>query len=182
MQEVSDQDVQLSLAPYPHRIPNECLEQLKAIAHAMGFGGKLTANNVQLGRLEKMKDKLAHIKYLMLSACRTGLNAARYAKKLMKHLGSFNMVHSLHAAKTDRDNFPRDARKTKESTFLVVSQSGKMKDAANVVNAAQQNDLTIMSIVNSVGSLIACMTKLGVYCNAGRENAITAVPITSVKA
>lgn len=29
-----------------------------------------------------------------------------------------------------------------------------------------------MSVVNSVGSLIARTTKLGVYCNAGRENAV----------
>jgi glucosamine--fructose-6-phosphate aminotransferase (isomerizing) len=90
------------------------------------------------------------------------------------------MVHSLDAAKTEKNNFLRDAKKTKESTFLVMLQSGKMKDAANVVNASQKNDLTIISIVNSVGSLIACMTKLGVYCNADRENAITAVLITSV--
>jgi glucosamine--fructose-6-phosphate aminotransferase (isomerizing) len=56
--------------------------------------------------------------------------------------------------------------------FLVVLQSGKTKDAANVVNATQENDLTVMSVVNSMGSLIACTTKLGVYCNAGWENAI----------
>jgi glucosamine--fructose-6-phosphate aminotransferase (isomerizing) len=82
------------------------------------------------------------------------------------------MVHSLNAAETDKNDFPRDTKKAKESAFLVVSQSGKTKDVANVVNAAQENDLTIMSIVNSVGSLIACMTKLGVYCNTGRENAV----------
>jgi len=29
-----------------------------------------------------------------------------------------------------------------------------------------------MSVVNAVGSLIARTTKLGVYCNAGRENAV----------
>ena len=60
----------------------------------------------------------------------------------------------------------------KESAFLVVSQSGETKDVANVVNAAQENDLTVMSVVNAVGSLIARTTKLGVYCNAGRENAV----------
>jgi len=32
--------------------------------------------------------------------------------------------------------------------------------------------VTVMSVVNAVGSLIARMTKLGVYCNAGRENAV----------
>jgi hypothetical protein len=35
---------------------------------ALGYDGQLTANN-ELGRLEKMKDKLVHVKYLMLSTC-----------------------------------------------------------------------------------------------------------------
>jgi glucosamine--fructose-6-phosphate aminotransferase (isomerizing) len=122
--------------------------------------------------LEKMKDDLARVKYLTLSACGTSLNAARYAEKLMKHLGSFDMVHSLDAAETDANDFPRDAARAKESAFLVVSQSGETKDVANVVNAAQDKDLTVMSVVNAVGSLIARTTKLGVYCNAGRENAV----------
>jgi glucosamine--fructose-6-phosphate aminotransferase (isomerizing) len=47
-----------------------------------------------------------------------------------------------------------------------------MKDVANVVSAAQENDLTVMSIVNFLCSLIARTTKLGVHCNTGRENAV----------
>ena len=172
MQEAPDQDVQLSPAPYPHWTLKECVEQPEAIARALGFGGRLTADNVQLGGLEKMKDELSRVKYLTLSACGTSLNAAKYAEKLMKHLGSFDMVHSLDAAEIDKNDFPRDVKKAKESAFLVVSQSGETKDVSNVVNAAQENDLTVMSVVNSVGSLIARTTKLGVYCNAGRENAV----------
>jgi glucosamine--fructose-6-phosphate aminotransferase (isomerizing) len=78
----------------------------------------------------------------------------------------------LDAAETDSNDFPKNSDKVKESAFLVVSQSGETKDVANVVNAAQENDLTVMSVVNAVGSLIARTTKLGVYCNAGRENAV----------
>merc|ERR1712007_388575 len=59
-----------------------------------------------------------------------------------------------------------------ESAFLAVSQSGETKDVARVVNAAQEKDVTVMSVVNAVGSLIARTTQLGVYCNAGRENAV----------
>jgi glucosamine--fructose-6-phosphate aminotransferase (isomerizing) len=172
MQVAPDQEVKLSPAPYPHWTLKECVEQPEAIARALGFGGRLTSDHVQLGGLEKMKDDLARVEYLTLSACGTSLNAARYAEKLMKHLGSFDMVHSLDAAETDANDFPRDAARAKESAFLVVSQSGETKDVANVVNAAQDKDLTVMSVVNAVGSLIARTTKLGVYCNAGRENAV----------
>ena len=172
MQEAPDQEVQLSPAPYPHWTLKECFEQPEAIARALGFGGRLTAEHVQLGGLEKMKDELARVKYLTLSACGTSLNAAKYAEKLMKHLGSFDVVHSLDAAETDSNDFPKNAQKAKESAFLVVSQSGETKDVANVVNAAKEQDLHVMSVVNAVGSLIARTTKLGVYCNAGRENAV----------
>ena len=40
------------------------------------------------------------------------------------------------------------------------------------MNAAKEKDITVASVVNAVGSLIARTTKLGVYCNAGRENAL----------
>jgi len=172
MQEAPDQEVKLSPAPYPHWTLKECVEQPEAIARALGFGGRLTSDHVQLGGLEKMKEELSRVKYLTLSACGTSLNAAKYAEKLMKHLGSFDMVHSLDAAEIDSNDFPRCAIKAKESAFLVVSQSGETKDVSNVVNAARENNLTVMSVVNSVGSLIARTTQLGVYCNAGRENAV----------
>ena len=172
MQEAPDQKVKLSPAPYPHWTLKECFEQPEAIARALGFGGRLTAEHVSLGGLEKMKDELARVKYLTLSACGTSLNAAKYAEKLMRHLGSFDSVHSLDASETTQNDFPRSSQKAKESAFLVVSQSGETKDVANLVNAAQEKDLTVMSVVNAVGSLIARTTKLGVYCNAGRENAV----------
>jgi len=172
VQKAPDQEVKLSPAPYPHWTLKECVEQPEAIGRALGFGGRLTSDKVQLGGLEKMKDDLSRVKYLTLSACGTSLNAAKYAEKLMKHLGSFDKVHSLDAAETDSNDFPRCARKAEESAFLVVSQSGETKDVANVVNAARENNLTVMSVVNAVGSLIARTTNLGVYCNAGRENAV----------
>ena len=40
------------------------------------------------------------------------------------------------------------------------------------VQKAMGHDVTALSVVNSVGSIIARTTKLGVYLNAGRENAV----------
>lgn len=171
VQVAPDQDIQLSPAPYAHWTLKECVEQPEAIARALGFGGRLTADEVQLGGLEKMKEELSRVKVLTMSACGTSLNAARYAEKLMKHLGSFDAVQSLDAAETDSFDFP-SVRRAKETAFLVVSQSGETKDVANVVNAARVQGINVMSVVNAVGSLIARTTNLGVYCNAGRENAV----------
>mmetsp|Transcript_19376 Transcript_19376/g.39586 ORF Transcript_19376/g.39586 Transcript_19376/m.39586 type:complete len:700 (-) Transcript_19376:559-2658(-) len=172
MQVAPDQEVKLSPAPYTHWTLKECYEQPEAIGRALGFGGRLTADRITLGGLEKMSDKLATVNFLTLCACGTSLNASRYAEKLMKHLGSFDVVHSVDAAEVEPSDFPHDPKSAAESAFLVVSQSGETKDVARVVNAAQEKDVTVLSVVNAVGSLIARMTKLGVYCNAGRENAV----------
>lgn len=172
MQVAPDQEVKLSPAPYSHWTLKECYEQPEAIGRALGFGGRLMADKITLGGLEKMADKLSTVDFLTLCACGTSLNASRYAEKLMKHLGSFDVVHSVDAAEVEPSDFPHDPSAAARSAFLVVSQSGETKDVARVVNAAQEKDVTVMSVVNAVGSLIARMTKLGVYCNAGRENAV----------
>lgn len=172
MQVAPEQEIKLSPAPYTHWTLKECYEQPEAIGRALGFGGRLMADKITLGGLEKMSTKLAGINFLTLCACGTSLNASRYAEKLMKHLGSFDVVHSMDAAEIEPSDFPHDAAAASKSAFLVVSQSGETKDVARVVSAAQEKDVSVISVVNAVGSLIARMTKLGVYCNAGRENAV----------
>jgi len=172
MQVAPDQEVKLSPAPYTHWTLKECYEQPEAIGRALGFGGRLMADKITLGGLEKMAEKLSKVDFLTLCACGTSLNASRYAEKLMKHLGSFDVVHSIDAAEVEPSDFPHSSASAARSAFLVVSQSGETKDVARVVKSAQEKDVTVVSVVNAVGSLIARMTKLGVYCNAGRENAV----------
>jgi len=172
MQVAPEQEIKLSPAPFSHWTLKECYEQPEAIGRALGFGGRLMADKITLGGLEKMSKKLGGIDFLTLCACGTSLNASRYAEKLMKHLGSFDVVHSMDAAEVEPSDFPHTSSAAAKTAFLVVSQSGETKDVARVVSAAQEKDVTVISVVNAVGSLIARMTKLGVYCNAGRENAV----------
>lgn len=147
-----------------------CIEQPEAIARALGFGGRMSAQKVLLGGLDQNFEKVSPIRFMTLSACGTSLNAAKYGERLMKQLGSFDNVTSIDAAEVEAKDFPRCG--LKESGVLVVSQSGETKDVARVVQMAQEKGITVLSVVNSVGSLIARTTKLGVYCNAGRENAV----------
>mmetsp|Transcript_25579 Transcript_25579/g.46327 ORF Transcript_25579/g.46327 Transcript_25579/m.46327 type:complete len:727 (-) Transcript_25579:278-2458(-) len=166
-----DQEVKLSPGPYPHWTIKECIEQPEAIARALCFGGRLGPDKVLLGGLDKDAEKMSKIKNMTLSACGTSLNAAKYAEKLMKDLGSFDRVYSIDAAETEAKDFPK-CKDAEESGLIVVSQSGETKDVHRVVNIAQNNGISVISVVNTVGSLIARTTKLGVYCNAGRENAV----------
>jgi glutamine---fructose-6-phosphate transaminase (isomerizing) len=170
-QKAPDQQVILSPDPYPHWTIKECIEQPEAIARALGFGGRLGSDKVLLGGLDSNVDRLSKIKHMTLSACGTSLNAARYGERLMKHLGSFDSVASIDAAETEVKDFPCPDS-VREAGLIVVSQSGETKDVARVVKQAMDRDITTMSVVNAVGSLIARTTKMGVYCNAGRENAV----------
>lgn len=145
-------------------------EQPEAIARALGFGGRLSAKKILLGGLDQNFETMAAIRFMTLSACGTSLNAAKYGERLMKHLGSFEHVYSIDAAEVEAKDFPTCS--PNESGVLVVSQSGETKDVVRVVHTAQDRGLTVLSVVNAVGSLIARTTKLGVYCNAGRENAV----------
>jgi len=166
-----DQRVILSPAPFEHWTIRECVEQPEAIARALGYGGRLGAERVFLGGLDKNSERMSKIKHLTLSACGTSLHAAKYGERLMKHLGSFDSVVSLDAAETGAKDFPC-RRSPEETGIAVISQSGETKDVHRVVRAGMDKGVCVMSIVNAVGSLIARTTKLGVYCNAGRENAV----------
>jgi len=166
-----DQQVELSPAPFPHWTLKELTEQPEAIARALGFGGRLSDDKVVLGGLDGNVEILSKLNTLILSACGTSLNAAKYAEKLMKNLGSFEHVVSLDASETDVKDFPKQPN-AKSAGVLVVSQSGETRDVQRVVKAALQSNIPVMSVVNAVGSLIARTTNVGVYCHAGRENAV----------
>ena len=170
-QKAPDQRVILSPDPHPHWTIKECLEQPEAIARALGFGGRLSSDRVLLGGLDSNLEKVSKVKHMTLSACGTSLNAAKYGERLMKTLGSFESVCSMDAAETEAKDFPNTGSRS-DAGLIVVSQSGETKDVARVVKQAMGLGITCLSVVNSVGSLIARTTTMGVYCNAGRENAV----------
>ena len=153
---------------HPH---HRCLEQPEAIARALGFGGRLGSDSIYLGGLDQSFERLSKIKHMTISACGTSLHASMYGERLMKQLQSFDSVSCIDASETEAKDFPCQER-TAETGLIVVSQSGETKDVSRVVNTAMDKGITVMSVVNAVGSLIARTTKLGVYCNAGRENAV----------
>jgi len=170
VQTAHDQKIILSPAPFPHWTLKECYEQPEAIARALGYGGRFTEGRVKLGGPDANAEKLSQIKHLTMSACGTSLNAAIYGAKLMKSIGSFESVHTIDAGEcTSKD---MNAGPSNETGLVVVSQSGETKDLMRVVNLAMEKGFTVLSVVNAVGSLIARTTKLGVYLNAGRENAV----------
>jgi len=171
MQKAPDQEIVLTPDPHPHWTIKELLEQPEAIARSLGFGGRLSAESVFLGGLDAKFDTLSAIRHMVLSACGTSLHASKYAERLMRQLKCFDSVQSIDAAETTISDLPNIAN-VSQTGVIVVSQSGETKDVHRVVNLAMNKEIPVMSVVNAVGSLIARTTNLGVYCNAGRENAV----------
>jgi glucosamine--fructose-6-phosphate aminotransferase (isomerizing) len=53
-----------------------------------------------------------------------------------------------------------------------LSQSGETADVKKVVSNAIEEGFTTLGVVNVVGSVVARMVKMGVYCHAGNENGV----------
>jgi len=154
---------------YPHWSLQEIMEQPQACGRALAFGGRLGFDKVHLGGFDDALERLQHVQHLLLCACGTSLHAARYGELLLKWLNAVESVQSMDASETQEKDFPCPHQDT---AVLVVSQSGETKDVLNVVHQARASGVTSFSVVNAVGSTIARTTKLGVYVNAGLENAV----------
>ena len=104
-----------------------------------------------LGGLEAEKERMLHIKHLLIAACGTSLYASKYGAKLMRSLNAFESVATEDASECTSDRFSK-----KDGGLLVVSQSGETKDVHRALKTAEELQLEVptFSVVNTVGSLI----------------------------
>lgn len=162
-----EHDILLSPHPYPHFTIKECVEQPEAIARALGYGARMNGKKVVLGGLDMNADAMATIRNMLLTGCGTSRHAAELGAKIMRDLDCFDTVGVLDSAEVRRSDIPKS-----HGALLAVSQSGETKDVHRAVKIGEEQGVPCVSVVNAVGSLIARTTGLGVYLNAGRENAV----------
>mmetsp|Transcript_3391 Transcript_3391/g.4177 ORF Transcript_3391/g.4177 Transcript_3391/m.4177 type:complete len:719 (+) Transcript_3391:1294-3450(+) len=166
--------LQLTPDPYPHWTLKEIYEGPQAVLRALGNGGRMRSDDtVKLGGLDDNKNKLLPIKNLIITGCGTSLNAGLYGKKLMNYLNSFNTVQCIDSAEVTENTMPYTYGINNNGTngfgCLAITQSGETKDVVEALKLCDELSIQKFSIVNVVGSLIARMTNLGVYLQAGRE-------------
>jgi len=162
-----EHNVLLTPFPYAHFTLKECLEQPEAIARSLSYGARMNGKRIVLGGMDKNAKMLGGIKNLLLTGCGTSRHAAEFGAKIMRDLDCFDTVSVLDAAEIRRSDLPK-----KSGALLAVSQSGETKDVHRAVKIGEEMSVPCISVVNTVGSLIARTTGLGVYLNAGRENAV----------
>eukprot|EP00601_Ochromonadales_sp_CCMP2298_P019417 CAMPEP_0173296302 /NCGR_PEP_ID=MMETSP1143-20121109/14875_1 /TAXON_ID=483371 /ORGANISM="non described non described, Strain CCMP2298" /LENGTH=687 /DNA_ID=CAMNT_0014236119 /DNA_START=184 /DNA_END=2244 /DNA_ORIENTATION=+ len=171
-----EHDVLLTPHPYAHFTLKECLEQPEAIARALSYGARMNGKRVVLGGMDKNAEQMAKIKSLLLTGCGTSRHAAELGAKIMRDLDCFDTVSVLDAAEIRRSDIPKKA-----GALLAVSQSGETKDVHRAVKIGEEVGVPCISVVNVVGSLISRTTGLGVYLNAGRENAVASTKAFSTQ-
>lgn len=167
VEKAADSQVLLTPDPYPHFTLKELLEQPEAILRSMSFGARFEGDQVVLGGLDSNAARMLKIENLLITGCGTSKYAAELGAKIMRDLNSFNTVVVTDAAEVRRSDFAPTA-----GGLLAVSQSGETKDVIRAIKVAEEKDVPIFSVVNSVGSHIARMTGVGCYLNAGREQAV----------
>jgi glucosamine--fructose-6-phosphate aminotransferase (isomerizing) len=163
-----------SPAPFPTWTEKEISEQPSAISAALQFGARLSYDDkVVLGGLSNNVHNLQNIRNLIITGCGTSLNAGLYGQRLMQHLKSFDTVQVVDSAEVICDTFPMQGSAIAASAgVLAISQSGETKDVIEALKIADSFGIARFSVVNAVGSFIARLTGCGVYCYAGRENAV----------
>ena len=168
-----NENILLDPTPFPHFTLKEIYEGPESILRALSNGSRLLSNDkVKLGGLEKNAESLLPIKNLIITGCGTSLNAGLYGKKLMNYLNSFNTVQCIDSAEVTENTMPFTYGNNSGSNgfgCLAITQSGETKDVVEALKLCDELSIQKFSIVNVVGSLIARMTNLGVYLQAGRE-------------
>jgi glucosamine 6-phosphate synthetase-like amidotransferase/phosphosugar isomerase protein len=136
------------------RTLQEVNEQPEAIARALNFGECMGYEKVVVNDLDQNEDKVNKISHLTLSAQGTSLNAARYGERLMKELGAFTSVASVDSANMQTSDFP--CFDVDSTGLIVVSDcEGAKKDVSDAVASAMEKGVTVMNVVNTLGSLLA---------------------------
>ena len=165
---INDLNYDLTPHPYLHWTLKEINEQKESIVRATNNGGRIQHNNVILGGIDFLKDKLVNIKNIILLGCGTSLNACMVGNYYLKSIKHFNVIKYIDGSEFSEYDIPSIG----QTLVIFCSQSGETKDLHRAINVAKINNCLTMGIINVVNSLIAKEVDCGIYLNAGREVAV----------
>ncbi|RKX26026.1 MAG: glutamine--fructose-6-phosphate transaminase (isomerizing) [Candidatus Zixiibacteriota bacterium] len=164
IQEVSWTLDEIEKGGYDHFMLKEIHEQPTTLRN--GIRGRLNWEEgiPILGGLNLQYDELRDIKRIIVTACGTSWHAALISKYFIEELARVPVVveyaseFRYHAPIFDKNNI-----------LLVISQSGETADTLAAMQETKKHGVTVLGLVNVVGSTIARETDGGVYLHAGPE-------------
>ena len=149
---------------YEHFMLKEINEQPQTIKDA--FRGRLLPDEgiARLGGLISVEDKLRNTKRIVITACGTSWHSALVGEYMFEQFCDIPV--EVEYASEFRY---RNPILNPDDIVIAISQSGETADTLAAIKEAKRRGITVLGIVNVVGSSIARETEAGVYIHAGPE-------------
>ena len=162
--EISVELDEISKGDYPHYMLKEIYEQVKSVHDS--FRGRILMDEgtAKLGGIEKIAERIANSKRLLISACGTSWHAGLVGEYMLEQYTGIP-VEVDYASEFRYRNPIID----KDDTMFFISQSGETADTLAAMKEAKRRDALILGLCNVVGSSIARESEAGVYVHAGPE-------------
>ena len=149
---------------YDHFMLKEIMEQPDAMADAMRGRVLPEENDIVLGGLHDVWDRLYDADRIIVAACGTSWHAGLVGEYLIESFARIPVEVEYASEFRYRDPILREG-----DVVLVISQSGETADTLAAVREAQSQGVPCLGVCNVVGSTIARETDAGVYLHAGPE-------------
>ncbi|MBU8933299.1 MAG: glutamine--fructose-6-phosphate transaminase (isomerizing) [candidate division Zixibacteria bacterium] len=149
---------------YDHFMLKEIYEQPTTLRNGIRGRLKWEEGIPNLGGLNLQHNELRDIKRIIVTACGTSWHAALISEYFIEELARLPV--EVEYASEFRYRAPIFDDHT---IMLVISQSGETADTLAAMKEARNRGVTVLGLVNVVGSTIARDTDGGVYIHAGPE-------------
>ena len=149
---------------FEHFMLKEIFEQPRSIYDTIRGRVARDKENLHLGGLHQVMDRLVHARRLILIGCGTSWHAALAGEYLIEDLARIPVEVEYGSEFRYRNPviYPDDI-------VIAISQSGETADTIAAVNLAKSSGALVLGISNVVGSSIPRETDAGVYTHAGVE-------------
>ena len=149
---------------FEHFMLKEIFEQPRSIRDTFRGRLKLDTNEIKLGGLYDVYDRLIEAKRIIIVACGTSWHAGLVGEYIFEDLARVQ-VEVDYASEFRYRNPVLE----KEDIVIAVSQSGETADTLAAIQLAKEAGALVLGICNVVGSSISRETHAGVYTHAGPE-------------
>ncbi len=149
---------------YDHFMLKEIFEQPQSIKDT--FRGRISAelDNIVLGGLHSVMDKLTQAKRIIIVGCGTSWHAGLVGEYLIEEYARIPVEVEYGSEFRYRNPVLYE-----DDIIIAISQSGETADTLAAIRLAKEKGVTVLGICNVVGSSIPRETDAGVYTHAGPE-------------
>ena len=149
---------------YEHFMLKEIFEQPRSIKDTFRGRVSIDSNDLILGGVHHVMDKLTQAKRIIIIGCGTSWHAGLVGEYLIEDIAKIPV--EVEYASEFRYRRPIIYP---EDVVIAISQSGETADTLAAIKLAKEAKATVLGICNVVGSSIPRETDGGVYTHAGPE-------------